>query len=215
MKALTDGQQFALDQAWDAVDQGLNDQFVDTSSEYGLSRWEKILSITPKGSETLDYRRFRIKARIDNDFPYTISLLNSKMDSMSNGLDFIVEIEKGTYLLNLTTYWDQAGQIDALKIVLDDMIPCNLVINSINKILSIPPAETKYIATGMTVCDKINLSDAGNIYASLNETKKLIGVVGQCDIVHLSDAVIMKPAISVEHKLATGIVYAEAINISD
>ncbi|MFQ7027103.1 MAG: putative phage tail protein [Acutalibacteraceae bacterium] len=47
----------------------LNNTFVDSADEYGIGRWESILHILPKLTDTLDERRFRVLSRINEQLP--------------------------------------------------------------------------------------------------------------------------------------------------
>ena len=53
-----------VEKAWNTTDDLLDNQFIPTAGNMGLSRWEKILGITPKGTDSLEDRRFRILTRI-------------------------------------------------------------------------------------------------------------------------------------------------------
>ena len=60
---MSDGQQEGFDQLWDNLGTAMGDQFLSTATEYGIARWEGILGISPRGGDTLEDRRFRVKAR--------------------------------------------------------------------------------------------------------------------------------------------------------
>ena len=44
--------EFAL--VWEAADRVLQNEFIETSDEYGISRWERILGVFPKTTDTLE-----------------------------------------------------------------------------------------------------------------------------------------------------------------
>lgn len=50
-QGITGAEQPEFENAWAAVDDLLNNQFIKTAGNLGLSRWEKILGITPKGTD--------------------------------------------------------------------------------------------------------------------------------------------------------------------
>ena len=95
-QGITTGEQPEFELAWDAHGEVFANQFVDTALNYGLSRWEKMLHITPKGTDTLESRRARIKAKLNNFAPYTIRAFVRMMAAISNGEPFSVSIEPGT-----------------------------------------------------------------------------------------------------------------------
>lgn len=129
MKAISDGQQFALGQVWDAVDQALNDQFVDTASEYGLGRLEKILSIIPKGTDSLDARRFRVKTRINEQLPYTLPALKNQLATICGENGYSVTIGQGTYILTVRVELISKGNLDDVNTMLQRVVPAEIVID--------------------------------------------------------------------------------------
>ena len=61
-----------IEKAWNTTDDLLDNQFIPTAGNMGLSRWEKILGITPKGTDSLEDRRFRILTRINEERTYQL-----------------------------------------------------------------------------------------------------------------------------------------------
>ena len=74
-QGITGAEQPEVETAWAAADDLLANQFIKTAGNLGLSRWEKILGITPKGTDTLDDRRFRVLARMKEALPSTLPQL--------------------------------------------------------------------------------------------------------------------------------------------
>ena len=48
---------------WEAADRVLRNEFIATADEFGVSRYEKLLGITPYEKEQLESRRNRVMAR--------------------------------------------------------------------------------------------------------------------------------------------------------
>ena len=71
-QGLTAGEQPEFEQAWNRADELLDNQFVLTAGNLGLSRWEEILGIVPKATDTLDDRRFRVLTRLNEELPYEL-----------------------------------------------------------------------------------------------------------------------------------------------
>ena len=46
---------------WNATDQVLQNEFIATADEYGISRFEQILNILPSKEDTLESRRSRVQ----------------------------------------------------------------------------------------------------------------------------------------------------------
>ena len=54
---------------WNAADRVLQNEFIESADEYGISRFEKILNILPSTEDTLESRRARVQARWFNTIP--------------------------------------------------------------------------------------------------------------------------------------------------
>lgn len=63
--------------AWNALAVVLANQFLETADSTGVSIWEKELRIYPKDTDTLEFRKARIKAMWNRDLPYTIIWLRN------------------------------------------------------------------------------------------------------------------------------------------
>lgn len=63
--------------AWDALTRVMANQFIDSADEMGVTKWEKQLKIFPKGTDTMDARKARIKAIWNRELPYTITWLRN------------------------------------------------------------------------------------------------------------------------------------------
>jgi hypothetical protein len=68
--------------AWDALDQVLANQFLDTADESGVRVWEKELQIYPKDTDTMEVRKARIKALWNMELPYTTPWLKNWLTSI-------------------------------------------------------------------------------------------------------------------------------------
>ena len=71
-----------IEKAWNTTDDLLDNQFIPTAGNMGLSRREKILGITPKGTDSLEDRRFRILTRINEELPYTLPQLRNILETL-------------------------------------------------------------------------------------------------------------------------------------
>ncbi len=63
--------------AWDALALIMANQFLDTADERGVSMWERELNIYPKGTDTMEIRKARIKGMWNMETPYTLPWLKS------------------------------------------------------------------------------------------------------------------------------------------
>lgn len=136
-QGITTGEQPEFELVWDAQQQVFDNQFIDTAGDYGLNRWEKMLKIFPKGTDTLETRRARIKTKLNNFVPYTIRVLAQMITAIADGEPFTLTLEPGTYLLTLITEWGASGQIEGLEYLIENILPCNIAVDAQNRLLCV------------------------------------------------------------------------------
>lgn len=119
---------------WEAADRTLYNEFIATADEYGISRFEKILNILPSKEDTLESRRARVQARWFTEIPYTMKALISKLISLCGDSNFEITKAFLYYKIGIETNLELFGQVEELEHIIDTMLPCNMVVESVNKI---------------------------------------------------------------------------------
>lgn len=133
------------------IQEVLNNIFIGTADEYGISRFEKILGIIPSVEDTIESRRQRILFRWNDKSPYTIGYLNEKLRELC-GNDYLVELNG--YCLTVTVHLNKYGEIANVHKLLCDILPCNIqweIINNSAAENSINYAECQLVHTVMTI----------------------------------------------------------------
>lgn len=120
--------------AWKAADRVLYNEFIESADEYGISRFEKILDILPSTEDTLESRRARVQARWLNTVPYTLKVFCAKLAALCGDSDFAVTKEYADYRIKILTSLGLFGQVEELERIINDMVPCNMVVISGNEI---------------------------------------------------------------------------------
>lgn len=119
---------------WNAAERVLYNEFIETADEYGISRFEKILNILPSKEDTLESRRARVQARWFNTIPYTMKSFLAKLIALCGDSDFTVTKEYQNYKVKILTNLELFGQVEELERIIDSMIPCNMIVISLNEI---------------------------------------------------------------------------------
>lgn len=114
---------------WDAVEAALNDQFINSATENGVSRWESILKIIPKATEELDTRKFRILTRLNEQLPYTMRTLMQQLESLCGAGGYSVVLENAIYTVHVRVSLVAKSNFDDVKSLLDRTVPANIVID--------------------------------------------------------------------------------------
>ena len=128
-QGITGAEQPEFENAWAAVDDLLANQFIKTAGNLGLSRWEKILGITPKGTDTLDDRRFRVLARLNEELPYTLPQLRVILENLCGPGNYSAEVMEGTYQLIVKIGLAAKNNFSDVESLLDRVVPQNMIVN--------------------------------------------------------------------------------------
>ena len=73
--AITGAQQPEIEAAWDALNLVMDNQFIDTATEAGVTVWEKEINIVPLATDTLEDRKQRLKTAWTYGVVYTYNWL--------------------------------------------------------------------------------------------------------------------------------------------
>ncbi|NLO85921.1 MAG: DUF2313 domain-containing protein [Clostridiales bacterium] len=113
----------------------IDELFIQTASEVGLSKFEKVLGISHVPGEALDERRSAIMTRWNDVSPYTMTTLKNRIIAIQGNDQIEVYMLPGRpYEIAIVTHLEKAGQVENLDYVLQSMIPCNLIVHSANMI---------------------------------------------------------------------------------
>lgn len=128
VQTITDSENPEFEIVFDTSEKVLNNLFIKTGDVDGIKRYEKILGIKPSSNDTLETRRFRVLSRWNDRIPYTWKALLEKLDTLCGEDNYTILLENEIYTLNLETHLGVYGTVDELDIMLDEIIPSNLVI---------------------------------------------------------------------------------------
>lgn len=134
----------------EAIDRTLANMFIETADEYGIKRFENMMGLYPEEGDSLETRRFNVLIKWNDKVPYTEKELYNRLLSLCGSADkFTIEENYKEYLLKVATHLGIAGAFDAVAKLLEDMLPCNLVLDLQNTIEAI---KTTSIYLGVVTC---------------------------------------------------------------
>lgn len=107
----------------------LNNTFVDSADEYGIGRWESILNILPKLTDTLDERRFRVLSRINEQLPFTLRSLEQQLSTLCGPEGYTVALLNEQYLLKVRVELTAKSKLEDVRALLNRIVPANMVID--------------------------------------------------------------------------------------
>ena len=124
-----DAEQFVFEKGWTDAENVFDDQFIQNATENGVKRWEKILGITPKGTYTLDERKFNVLARMNEQLPYTMKQLHSSLTSLCGEEGYSLKLNADAYELTIKLALANENNIEAVEALLYKMLPANIMKN--------------------------------------------------------------------------------------
>ena len=142
-----------------------NDIMIETSTEYGIARREKILGISPDARDTLESRRARVQLEWTNAIsrnPLSFLWLKSKLNSLIGEENYVLSLDTRHEKMTLQTYIDTFGLSSTLDKWIDTIIPLNVIINSHNDVRITNTTELSF--GGANVLTEIVNNSDNNIY---------------------------------------------------
>ncbi len=109
----------------------LDNLFIQTADDMGLSRFEKLLNIRSFDTDSIDSRRARVMIHWVDLIPYTMRTLKSKIANIQGNDDIEINFSN-PYEITIITRLEKHGQVDNLAFLLKAVLPCNLAVVSEN-----------------------------------------------------------------------------------
>lgn len=126
MQRIMDAEQPEFDFLWVACENALSDQFILDATEYGVMRWENMLDITPKDTDTLDERKFRILVRLNQELPYTMTRLKEALTNLCGADGFTIDLQPNEYHIEIKLAIGHHSNYQEVVDLLKKMIPANM-----------------------------------------------------------------------------------------
>ena len=79
---LTEAAQVAFDRLSKETGSLLGSSFFDDADEVGVQRYETLLGLLPRTGDTLETRRFRVKAKFNEQLPFTYRTLEQQLTTL-------------------------------------------------------------------------------------------------------------------------------------
>lgn len=134
----------------------LNESFVATASEFGVSRWEHILGISPAAGDTLDDRKARILTYLNIKLPYTWRVLKQMLVPILGGEDkFVMEYINDECKLVLHTDRLDDAMLATVDDLLERVLPQNIEVVQYNHHIEISWRDINKYAECETYADVV------------------------------------------------------------
>ena len=129
MQAVMEGEQPAVAGLWDAWKTVLDALFVRYANEQGLARWERMLGIRPRGTDSMEVRRVAVLARLNEQLPFTERTLRLMLDGVCGPGGYTLEIIYREYRVFVRVHLWEKRAMDEAAALLERVVPANMVID--------------------------------------------------------------------------------------
>ena len=116
-----------LDSAEKALSDIVADNFVETLTERGCERWEKMLKINRKATDDIEVRRFRILAKLNEQLPFTFRGLKNQLEILCGKDGYSAALDNENYSLTVWVALTAKNQFDEVGALLGRVVPANIV----------------------------------------------------------------------------------------
>ena len=113
---------------YECTQKTLDDTFIDTASEDGIKRLEKIAGIYPDEGDSLEHRRTRLYSYWNDGKPYTEGKLYNRLKALCGSSDFEIKPDYRNFLIQIITHVGGVGVMEEIEYMLDYFIPANLIV---------------------------------------------------------------------------------------
>lgn len=116
-----------IEKLWQEIENIVDDQFIQTATEKGIARREKMLKFAPFADDTLETRRFRVQGLWSDKLPYTYRVLIERLDNLCGPDGYAIELNAGEYSLNIKIELTRKRMFDEVVRIARQMVPANIV----------------------------------------------------------------------------------------
>lgn len=128
-RQIADAEDVELRAAGGELEKIAADNFIESLTERGCSRWEKMLGVVPKSLDDMEVRRFRILSKLNEKLPFTFKGLKRQLAILCGENGFAAELDNKRYLLSVMVELTAKNQYDEVEKLLEREIPANIEIS--------------------------------------------------------------------------------------
>lgn len=130
LKQIMTAEQPEFELAWDRVDSIIENSFIETQDEETAARWEKVLKLVSKDTDSLEVRNMRILAVTQNKLPHTYRVLDRNLLTLiKNKKDYILTIDYDNYAVDVVVALSSKELLNEVATMLDKVVPANMLID--------------------------------------------------------------------------------------
>ena len=126
VQTIMESEQPEINDLWASAETAFADQYILDATVYGVKRWESMLGISPKDTDTLDERKFRILTRLNQELPYTLTKLKEALTTLCGADGYSIYLQHEKYHIEIKLAVGNHNNYQAVVDLLTKMIPANM-----------------------------------------------------------------------------------------
>ena len=183
MQVITSAEDPEFTLFWAVLKRVINNQFITTCDEQGISKFEKMLKLYPYESDTLEMRIARVLVEWNAQLPYTMRSLKQMLDVLCGVGNYRVKLRNNEYVLEIDTFFYDTKMLNQLNKLLLKVLPANLAYESTNYIveeikqdyyLGAAAMSSMHYVLSSDFIGNYELSGNGNLTGSIIQNKKYV-----------------------------------------
>lgn len=112
-----------------ARDETYKNQYVSTLEPSGCKRWETMLDIPSKQTDSIETRRMRIASQIVSEIPYTKETLKSYLTSVCGDTGYLLNIDHSKLSIVVKLELTIKEQQKIVESTLEKIVPANMILD--------------------------------------------------------------------------------------
>ena len=100
--------------------------FIMTLDDYGCTRWEKMLHLVRRDSDSLEDRRFRIATKFLSQLPYTEKKLREMLTGLCGEDGYSLNVDILSECVQVRIQLSRRNQFNTVRHMLEEIVPLNL-----------------------------------------------------------------------------------------
>ena len=141
------------------ADNLLDNQFISSTNEKGIARYETLLGITGMREHSLEERQIRVYTAWIDDIPYTFNTLKERIERLCGKGNFTLVVNNTEHKVIITTHLEYQLQSEELERMLDIILPANMVLLITNSFDNTLQTDFIYAGGGVVTTDYIELME--------------------------------------------------------
>lgn len=141
------------------ADNLLDNQFIGSTNENGIARYEALLGITGTQEYSLEERQIKVYTAWIDDIPYTFNTLKERIERLCGKGNFALMVNNNEHKVIITTHLEYQLQSEELERMLDIILPANMILLITNSFDNVLQSDFMYAGGGVVTTDYIELTE--------------------------------------------------------